>query len=223
MNHKVLEALNGFLVDINTLNPDPDNARKHDKRNMEAIQISLEEYGQHQPIVVQKEGLVVRIGNGRLEAAKNLGWTHIAAIVIEESNINAIRRSIADNKSSDLSKWDFGVLGNLFGQLNDEGADLLTMGWTDIELSSMFQISLDDESGEVVEMLHTDQSRVVTGNDFVPSVPSASPISSHREYTEEDMQKANLKKAEYMEPNNRISGTEVVCPHCAKTFVFRGN
>ena len=60
-------------VDIKTLKPDPGNARRHDKRNLQAIADSLNQFGQRKPIVVTADGIVLA-GNGTLEAAKLLGW-----------------------------------------------------------------------------------------------------------------------------------------------------
>ena len=54
---------------------DPDNVRKHTQRNLQTIVESLKEFGQRKPIVL-KDNVVVA-GNGTLEAAKLLGWTHI--------------------------------------------------------------------------------------------------------------------------------------------------
>jgi len=135
--HNVLEPLEPLLVDISTLTLDPTNARTHNRRNLEAIQTSLETFGQHQPIVVQEEGMIVRIGNGRLEAAKGLGWTKIAAVVVKESNVNAIARAIADNKTAELATWDFQILGDLFRGLEADSFDLATTGFADYEIEPL--------------------------------------------------------------------------------------
>ena len=79
--------LQGLAVPIADLTPDPGNARKHDERNLRAIQASLTKHGQISPIAVQKMpdgALVVRAGNGRMEAAQRLGWTHLAAVVKDD-------------------------------------------------------------------------------------------------------------------------------------------
>lgn len=82
----VVKGLESLLVMIDKLNPDPENARKHNKRNLGAIKASLKNFGMHQPIVVQKQGMIVRVGNARLEAATALGWTHVAAVVVDEND-----------------------------------------------------------------------------------------------------------------------------------------
>ncbi len=130
----VVDALLPFLIPINSLTPDPANARTHGDRNLEAIESSLRRFGQDQLIVVQKQGMVVRKGNGRLEAAKRLGWTHVAAVVVDESNVEATARAIADNRSSDLAGWNDVVLGKLLKSMAEDGAKIDDLGWSADEL-----------------------------------------------------------------------------------------
>ena len=76
---QILDALRPLAVAVDGLHPDPANARTHDQRNLDAIKASLAKFGQRKPIVVQRQGMIVRAGNGTLAAAKALGWTEIAA------------------------------------------------------------------------------------------------------------------------------------------------
>src|SRR5690606_4884494 len=103
---QIIEALQPFAVRIDSLTLDPANARIHDARNLEAIKASLARFGQRTPLVVQKQGMVVRKGNGTLMAAKALNWQTIAAIVVDESDVAATAYAIADNRTSDLSRND---------------------------------------------------------------------------------------------------------------------
>jgi len=92
------KSLEKLAIEIETLNPDPSNARRHDERNLQAVKASLEKFGQRQPIVVQKQGMIVRAGNARLECARALGWSHIAAVIVDEDDISAVSYAIADNR-----------------------------------------------------------------------------------------------------------------------------
>ncbi len=109
-----------LAVPIATLNLDPSNARKHDERNLAAIKGSLARFGQRLPLVVQKQGLIVRAGNGRLLAAKELGWTHVAAVVVDESEVEATAFAIADNRSSELGEWNDEALARLLQSLPED-------------------------------------------------------------------------------------------------------
>jgi hypothetical protein len=53
--------------------------------------------------VVQRQGMIVRAGNGRVLAARELGWTHLACVVVDESEVEATAFAIADNRSAELA------------------------------------------------------------------------------------------------------------------------
>ncbi len=116
----IAEPLRHLAVPLGDLTLDPSNARTHDDRNLDAIKASLARFGQRSPIIVQKQGLVVRAGNGRVVAAKALGWTHIAAIVVDESDVEAVAFAIADNRTSELAEWDDEALTKLLEALPAE-------------------------------------------------------------------------------------------------------
>jgi len=53
------------MVNLADLVLDPRNAREHDRRNIDEIKRSLQAFGQHAPLVVQRSTNRVLIGNGR--------------------------------------------------------------------------------------------------------------------------------------------------------------
>jgi ParB-like chromosome segregation protein Spo0J len=55
---------------LSDLTTDPENARKHDKRNLDAIAASLEKFGQRKPIVVMPTGVILA-GNGTGQRLNN--------------------------------------------------------------------------------------------------------------------------------------------------------
>jgi DNA modification methylase len=142
-----------MAVPLSDLNLDPANARKHDQRNLEAIAASLTKLGQHRPAVVQKQGMVVRVGNGMVEAARNLGWTHVAAIVVDENDVEATARAIADNQIGTLASWDDDILGRQLQALQIEGFDLAITGFDLKEFQPLIDAAVFDQEfggGEVV-------------------------------------------------------------------------
>lgn len=136
LNH-IAEQLQFLALRVSDLTPDPANARRHPSRNLEAIKASLRLYGQRKPLVVRREGLVVEAGNGTLEAAKALGWTHIAAVLVDDDPVTATGYAIADNRTAELAVWDEEALAALLGQLQLEELDLDALGWSDDELSQL--------------------------------------------------------------------------------------
>jgi hypothetical protein len=133
--HGIHPQLLDLAIAIDKLTPDPVNARSHDKRNMDAIVLSYSEHGQRKPIVVQERNgeLVIRAGNGQTEAAKRLGWTHIAAVIVSEADADAVKFAIRDNRSAELAGWELPNLGDQLRFLRDAQVPLEEVGFEPFE------------------------------------------------------------------------------------------
>ena len=92
---------------------------------------------QPKPLVVRRDGMIVEAGNGTLEAGKRLGWTHVAAVLVDDDPITATGFAIADNRTAELAAWDEEALGRLLAELQAEEIDLDALGWTDAELDQV--------------------------------------------------------------------------------------
>lgn len=134
---KIIPQLRKFAVDIRKLKEDPKNTRKHNQRNMQAIKDSLTRFGQRAPLIVQKTGMVVRVGNARLRAAKELGWNRIAAFVVDDDNAKALAFSIADNRTAELAEWDDARLSKEINALIQDH-EISVPGFTDREIRQLF-------------------------------------------------------------------------------------
>ena len=83
------------------IKPYTKNAKKHPKKQIEQVANSIKEFGMNQPIVVDKDGVII-VGHGRYEACKHLGWTneeilkHVKIVDLTKEQANAYR--LADNK-----------------------------------------------------------------------------------------------------------------------------
>jgi len=131
----IAEPLRALAVPIDTLRPDAANARTHDEKNIDAIVASLHRFGQRLPIVVQKQGMIVRAGNGRLQAAKSMGWQYIAAVVVDEASVDATAFAIADNRTAELAGWDDETLAALLQSLPDDARN--ATGFADDDLAEL--------------------------------------------------------------------------------------
>jgi DNA modification methylase len=133
-------------VNINSLTPDPANARKHDGKNLKAIASSLEKFGQRKPIVVTPDSIVVA-GNGTLEAAKSLGWTEIAVartpIGWTWDQIKAF--ALADNRTAELAEWDDKVLADQLLELDANGWELEELGFENLHPPEFPELLEEDE------------------------------------------------------------------------------
>jgi DNA modification methylase len=151
--------LRALALPIASLTVDPANARTHDEKNLAAIKGSLSRFGQRLPLVVQKQGMIVRAGNGRVMAAKALGWTHIACVVVDESEVEATAYAIADNRTSELAEWDDDALAKLLESLPDDA--LAATGFSDTDLKDLLDKLAPDtvEEDEVPEVQKVTVSR----------------------------------------------------------------
>jgi len=88
------------------ITPYTKNAKKHPKKQIEQVANSIKEFGMNQPIVVDKQGVII-VGHGRYEALKHLGMEitddMIRVADLTEKQANAYR--LADNKLNE-SEWD---------------------------------------------------------------------------------------------------------------------
>lgn len=135
---KGAQQLLPLLVEISGLTLDPENARKHPERNLLAIERSLQENGQVKPVVV-REG-VVYAGNGLVVAATRVGWTHVAAVDVSHlSKVQARAYGLMDNKSGDLSEWDFQRVADIMKELPEELLD--ATGFEAFEREPLMQAS----------------------------------------------------------------------------------
>jgi hypothetical protein len=116
-------------VSLSAIKPDPENSRKHSKKNIDAIMGSLTKFGQRKPIVVWREFVIA--GNGTLQAAQKLGWTQIEITRVPEdwSHEEARAYAIADNRTSELAEWDDFMLANQLIELDAVGWDISEFGF----------------------------------------------------------------------------------------------
>ena len=146
-----------ITVDIDDLKLDEANPRFHDLRNLDAIETSLDVFGQQKPIVIDGENKVIA-GNGTVMAAKNLGWVAIEVVQTELCGEEAIAYSVADNRINELSVWHKANLENALKQIGDDGA--FSSGWCKDELEMYLGQSKKSE-GEtfLVTLIFTNKTK----------------------------------------------------------------
>ena len=143
--------------DIEKVKPYDKNPRRNDKA-VEAVAKSIHEFGFRQPIVVDKDGVIV-VGHTRYKAAMKLGLktvpVHVAADLTPQQ---ARAYRIADNRTNEAAVWDVDLLPIELGELRDGGADLKLLGFTDKELAEYlreFDTDLEDGEGDADESAET--------------------------------------------------------------------
>lgn len=115
----IAHDLRPLAVPCDSIAFDPDNCRLHPEDNLEAITGSLSQYGQRRPVVVNRRTGQIEAGNGLLQAALSLGWTHVAVIWVDDDPATATGYAIADNRTAELARWDQAKLAAAMGRLEE--------------------------------------------------------------------------------------------------------
>ena len=150
------ESLKIIAKGISDIKPYANNPRNNDDA-VDAVANSIKEFGWQQPIVVDKDNVIIA-GHTRYKAAKTLGTKTVPVVVADnltDEQVKAYR--LADNKTSELAYWDFGALNTELQFITD--LDMKDFGFDDSDLgladSWNDNSSLDDydepESGEEKE------------------------------------------------------------------------
>lgn len=141
-------------LDPKTLTPYANNAKIHTTEQIDKIAGQISAFGFDQPIVVDKEFVIIK-GHGRREAALRLGLKQVPVVVAEhldEYQTKAAR--IADNKvaeadyDEDKLKFDLGTLQHHDFNLKLTGFDL---GEIDKLLEDSDVTSTDEDEDEEAE------------------------------------------------------------------------
>lgn len=110
---------------LDDLIPYAKNAKRHDETQIANVAESIKQFGFVQPIVVDKNGVIV-IGHCRALAAKRLGMEKVPCVMVDEltdEQVKALR--IIDNKTNE-SPWDMEMLAEELPELNLDG---FTFDW----------------------------------------------------------------------------------------------
>ncbi|MGQ2376283.1 DNA modification methylase [Companilactobacillus zhachilii] len=130
-------------VDIDSITPYEKNPRNNDDA-VGATANSIKEFGWQQPIVVDKDNVII-VGHTRLKAAKKLGLKQVPIVVasnLSDEQANAYR--LADNKTGELADWDFDLLDDELADINN--IDMEDFGFDAAEESDTKVV--DDEFDE---------------------------------------------------------------------------
>ena len=83
------------ILKLDSITPYGKNAKKHDKRQINNVAESIKQYGFVQPIVVDRDGVIV-IGHCRALAAKKLGMEEVPCVCVDDltpEQVNALRHN----------------------------------------------------------------------------------------------------------------------------------
>lgn len=130
-------------VPIDSIQPDPNNARRHSKLNIAAIKDSLARFGQQKPIVIDQEN-IIRAGSGTYEALKSLGADVIDVVVSKLQGSEMTAYAIADNHAGDLATWDDDILRDQLSAMDSQLAEIVFHGFDDFNIPEGDHTQKDD-------------------------------------------------------------------------------
>ena len=125
------------IADIESIKPYKNNPRKLSDTAIEKVAMSLKEYGFRQPIVVDKDRIIVA-GHTRFRASQKLGLEQVPISIIDNltpEQINAYR--IADNRTAEESEWDNELLKMEIKDLEAKDFKLDLLGFNEDQLNDL--------------------------------------------------------------------------------------
>lgn len=97
--------MNIINVSINKIKPYENNPRDNDNA-VEGVAKSIKAYGWQQPIVVDKDNVII-VGHTRYRAAQKLGMKTVPVLVADKLNEQQVKAyRLADNKTGENAIWD---------------------------------------------------------------------------------------------------------------------
>lgn len=143
------------LTPIDQIRPYENNPRINDG-TVDAVAKSIQEWGFRQPIVVDADGVII-VGHTRWKAAKKLGLSVVPVHVARDLKPEAAQAyRIADNKTAELSDWNYDLLPIELSALQEANYDLGLLGF---------------DADELAKLLDTGVNEGLTDPDDVPEPP----------------------------------------------------
>lgn len=117
------EKLKIVTKEIKDITPYFNNPRKNEKA-IDAVMHSIEEFGFKNPIIIDKDGVIIS-GHTRRLAAIKLGLREVPCIVgdhLSEEQVKAFR--LADNRVAEIATWDDDLLKEEMKNVLDMDLDI---------------------------------------------------------------------------------------------------
>lgn len=122
-----------IIKGLDEIRPYENNPRVNDGA-VGAVAESIREFGFQQPIVVDRDGVIIA-GHTRYKAAQKLGLTEVPVVVagnLTDEQVRAYR--LADNKTGELAEWDFSALEEELAGIGE--LDMSLFGFEDQNLNN---------------------------------------------------------------------------------------
>lgn len=162
--HQIVDGLLPLAVSLRDIRPDPANERTHARANLEAVKGSLLKFGQREPLVVNANTGKIEAGHGRYAVMIDLGWTHCAAILVDDDPKTAAGFRIAANRTAELADWDE---AKLMATLKTLDNDSFNFGFDDSDIERI-KNSLDAHERSSASTVSQQCTCPKCGSEFKP-------------------------------------------------------
>ena len=138
-----------IIKGLDEIRPYENNPRVNDGA-VGAVAESIREFGFQQPIVVDRDGVIIA-GHTRYKAAQKLGLTEVPVVVagnLTDEQVRAYR--LADNKTGELAEWNFSALEEELAGIGE--LDMSLFGFEPKEMKEPEEITEDDYEEEPPEV-----------------------------------------------------------------------
>ena len=120
------------------------NNKKHPEKQLEKIVASIKEYGFKNPVLVDKNNVIIA-GHGRTLAAERIGMQEVPCIDCSDLNAKQVKAlRLMDNKSADLAEWDF---DNIKAELEELKLEEFNIDLTGFEMADISGVEDSEEYG----------------------------------------------------------------------------
>lgn len=164
------------LTKLTDIKPYERNPRVISQAAVDAVAKSIQAFGFRQPIVVDKDGIILA-GHTRYKAACQLGLAEVPVVWASDiTDLQAKGYRIADNKTAELSAWDRDGLDAEIKELAGTEIDLNALGVSDWELERILQEPEPEPSGLPLD--EAPSSPAAPANINAPTTEEAPPAVS---------------------------------------------
>lgn len=194
---------------IDEIKPYENNPRDNDDA-VDAVANSIKEFGWQQPIVVDKDNVII-VGHTRYKAAKKLGMDKVPVVVASKLTPEQVKAyRLADNKVGELADWNL-------PKLNIELDDINDIDMSDFGFDENFDDNIEENNSFGVE------SNSVSNNaeqNYEPDYTENSYEPDNTANTESNYTQSNTKNNNEELDLNDFSDDkfDVVCPKCGFRF-----
>lgn len=131
-----------------------ENNPRFNERAVEPLAKSIVRFGFKQPIVIDKNNVIV-CGHTRLKAAQKIGLKTVPCVIADdltESQIKAYR--LVDNKINELSTWNMELLSIELEDINND-ENMLDFGFADIKIDTPIDLENEKPLKEQKQKVYT--------------------------------------------------------------------